>query len=300
MQTPNIVPVTTSSHGVGNTVKEASLVARPPPSGTYLDAAENYEVRVERIYCPVNSGLMPIDPNTSGYQINLYCDVKTPPDPAIPGLVYGNNFFSLTGEIFSVEDGLAKLNTFLGQWGLGSFVLNASTELIEFHTTSRTIHSKVWIYLEARLADMLQMQYEPVKIINDVSYYRMGFKYSTADNFVEIQKRFTQNRFYRIQNIRLYTDLPSYYVEAHDTTQTTFESTMLHQVSYNSSSMSEVIDVLYLPSDRYMRSLLSTDSIKTIVCRLTYQYEDGSEIPVRLFGWQSTYITLCFERIHKI
>ena len=300
METPNIVPITSTSSGVGYAVKNARLLAKQLPSGVILDAANNYEVRVERLYCPVNSDLMPIDVNEEGYKINLFCDVKTPPDPAIPGLVYGNNIFTITGEIYSVEDLLNKINNLFLNWTLGTFLLNHTTELIEFRTVGAEIHTKVKIYLEARLADMLLMKYEPPTTIGEVPFYQFGWKFWQQDNMIEIQKKFTQNRFYKIQNIRIYTDLPTYYIESNDTAMASFESSLLHQVSYNSSSMSEVIDILYQPNDRYMRSLCSTAPITRYECRLYYQYENGAEIPVRLHGWQKTYVTLCFERIHKI
>ena len=299
--TPNIVPITCTSSSDGYAIKTAKLLAKQLPSGVILDQADQYECRLERLYLPLNGSLMPIDINTNPYKINLFCNVKTPPDPAIPGLVYGNNIFEITGEIYSPMDLLNKINTLFGTWGLGNFTINAATELIEFKTLTAAIHVDVKIFLESRLADLLQMKYEPATEVSTLGpFYQLGWKYWQSDNQTEIQKKFSQNRFYKIQNIRVYTDLPTYYIESGDGSGASFESSLLHQVSYNSSSMSEVIDLLYLPSDRVMRSLTSSAPITNFEARLYFQYEGGFEIPVRLNGWQSCYITLTFERIHKI
>jgi hypothetical protein len=215
-------------------------------------------------------------------------------------LVYGNNFFTISGEIYSVNDFLDKVNALFANWALGAFTLNNTTELIEFRTMGAEIHNKVKIYLDAQLADMFLMQYQPVQMIGDIPFYQFGWKFWQQDNMLEIQRKFTQNRFYKIRSIRIYTTLPTYYLESNDRANDTYQSTLLHEVSYNSSSMSEVIDVLYLPSDRYMRSLTDTGPIHTYECTLFYRYDSGVEIPVRLQGWQEAFVTLCFERIHKI
>jgi hypothetical protein len=77
MSTPNIVPVTATSSGAGYAVKEAKLLTKSVPIGMVVDVANQYEVRVERLFCPLNSNLMPIDKNEVGYKINLFCDVKS-------------------------------------------------------------------------------------------------------------------------------------------------------------------------------------------------------------------------------
>lgn len=93
MLTSNIVPVQAKVLNESQSRGICDVNIRSFPTGEIVDNASDYEICVEEIYAPVNSSYTPIDLNEKGYTVVVLCDVKTPPDPAIPGLVYGANFF---------------------------------------------------------------------------------------------------------------------------------------------------------------------------------------------------------------
>lgn len=302
MQTPNIVPLKVFDFNDGNRPRNASLVSKALPSGLIVDQADMYEVRPTKMFCPVNGeGVMPIDNNADGYYINLFCDVKTPPDPAIPGLVYGNNIFKIEGQIYSVQNALEKINGVLAPFNLGTFSIR-SDELIEFNTITQLPHTQIFMYLDVRLADKLLMIYNPGADIeiDSVRYKEFGWKYKIepVHPHKEVQKKFTQNRFYTIKNVVVRTSLETYYIESGPVDA--YYSDLLHEVTYNANSMSETIDLIFSPAERIMRSLTSTAPIYRVEARLYYQYQDGQELPVVLLPGQYAQITLEFERIHKI
>jgi hypothetical protein len=302
MQTPNIVPLKVFDYNNTNLPRNATLVSKALPSGMIVSKADEYEVRPTKMFCPVNGeGVMPIDNNADGYYINLFCDVKSPPDPPIPGLEYLNNIFKIEGPIYSVQDLLGKINGVFAPFNLGSFSIRPD-ELIEFKTITQLPHTQIFMYLDVRLADKLLMTYNPFSEfeLNGVRYTEFGWKYKVepVHPHTEVQKKFTQNRFYTIKNVIVRTSLETYYIESGP--RDAYYSDLLHEITYNANSMSESIDLIFSPQDRIMRSLTSTAPIYRVEARLYYQYQDSQELPVVLLPGQYAQITLEFERIHKI
>jgi hypothetical protein len=269
-----------------------------------IPQANDYSVCIEKFIFPNSNKYRPIDFVMKPYGINIEYDDKDIPHP---NLVYGPNFFEVTGPIYSIQEFIDKVNVILDKasmlplrYDLGKIVLEYQNGTIALKWEAKEADYEKWLpfklFFDYRLTTLFNFRFmwnDPENFVhNGEDFIRVHPVKSTIE-----QESYSADLFYQISSLVVYTDLPigPHYVSNSSSTGTSLTNAMI-EIYYNTSQLMDTTSVLYIPETPVKSSLESYGSVSNISLWCAWRYTDGREIAAMIDKGRSAKLTLLFEK----
>jgi hypothetical protein len=268
-----------------------------------LDQSNEYDVCIEKMFIPNSSRYRPIDLVENPYTIMIQYEDKDIPHPS---LVYGPNYFQITGPLYSIQEFVDKVNVILdkasmtpGEYPLGQIKLTYQGSTIvlvwEAKETDYAKWNDYWVYFDYHLSTLFNFGYISG---DDFAHQGEDFLRLRPIKVDKEQESFTADLFYKIAALRIYSNMPigDHFVSNDDERGTSI-SNLVVEVYYNATQLMDTNSILYIPEAKVWSSLESYTPLNDVQLWCTWSYSSGSEIACMLDKRQLAQLTLLFQ--HK-
>ena len=276
---------------------------KPNSSLRILPQANLYDVWVEKANLPNSNKYRPIDLVEQPYTIMIQYEEKDVPHP---NLVYGPNYFKISGPIYSIQEFVDKVNDILekasrtpGEYPLGQIKLTYQGSTVVLVWQAKETDYAKWndylVYFDYHLSTLFNFGYISG---DDFSHQNEDFLRLRPVKVDKEQESYTADRFYKIASLNIYSNLPCgehLVYNADDKAMRT--SNLLVEIYFNATQLMDTNSMLYIPETKVESSLESSAPLDNIQLWCTWCYSSGTEIAFMLDKRDLAMLTLVFKRI---